>query len=136
VVNFTNLAATAKRLVEANGRTVTLYKENRDPDNAAEPWRGTSTAPDAGQGGDTQTGIVAFVPAGESGLGRLASDSGGGLQVQLDQVGLLAATTVPGVDVEVFDRMLDADGVHWKIVTREKLQPATTAVLWVLGLKR
>ena len=136
MVNFTNLAATAKRLVEANGRSVTLLKENRDPDNASEPWRGTGTAPVALQGGDTQTGIVAFVPASGSGFGRLASDSGGGLQVQLDQVGLLAATSVPGIDVEAFDRLLDADGTHWKIVTRGKLRPATTTVLWVLGLKR
>lgn len=135
MVDYTALAATAKRLVEANGRSVTLLKENRVPDVAGEPWRGTSTAPVAGQGGDTQPAIVAFVPAGGSGLGRLATDSAGGLQVQLDQVGLLAATTVPAIDVEKFDRVLDGT-VPWKIVTREKLQPSDTAVLWVLGLKR
>lgn len=133
MVNFTALAATAKRLVEANGRAVSLLKDNRDPDNPAQPWRGTSTAPSAPE--DTQAAIIAFVPAGGSGLGRLASDAAGTLLVQLDQVGLLAATTVDGIDVEKFDRVLD-DGTSWRIVTRAKLQPSTTAVLWVLGLKR
>ena len=135
MVNFTALAATAKRLVEANGRSVTLLKENRVPDNASEPWRGTSTEPAVLTGGDEQTALVAFVPASGSGFGRLASDNQAGLQVQFDQVGLLAASSLDGVDVEGFDRVLDGT-TSWKIVTRGKLQPATTPVLWVLGLKR
>lgn len=135
MVNYTALAATALRLVEANGRSVSLKRDNRTPDNAAQPWRGTSTAPDAGQGGATETAIMAFVPASGSGLGRIAANAEGQLAVAYDQVGLVAASSVPGVDLEAFDRVLDA-GVDWRIVTRELLQPSGTPLLWVLGLKR
>lgn len=135
MVDFTKAAATAQRLVEANGRSVSFLKDNRDPDNAAEPWRGTSTAPAGGQGGDTQTGIGCFVPASGSGLGRLVQDTTGQLVTAFEQVCLVAADSLPGIDLEGFDRVLDG-AVSWKIKARGQLKPATTPVLWVLGLKR
>ncbi len=135
MVNFTKLAATAKRLVEANGRSVSLIKDNRDPDNAAEPWRGTSTAPVGGQQGDTQAATAAFVPASGSGLGRLVQDATGQLATAFEQVCFVAADSVAGVDLEPFDRVVDG-AVSWKIVARGRLQPASTPLLWILGLKR
>lgn len=136
MADFTKAAATAKRLVEANGRSVSFVKDNRDPDNASEPWRGTSTAPDAGQGGDPgTTGIGCFVPASGSGLGRLVQDTTGQLVTAFEQVCLVAASSIDGVDLEEYDRVIDG-AISWKIKARGQLKPATTPILWVLGLKR
>lgn len=136
MVDYTALAATAKRLVEENGRTVTLRKANRTPDDAAEPWKGTSVAPNDPQLGDSESAIVAFVPASGSGLGRLVFDVTGQQVSRFDQVGLLAATTVPGIQVEDFDFIHDDDDSVWKIVEVGYLRPSTTGLLWVMGLKR
>lgn len=139
MVDFARAAATAKRLVEANGRTVDLFKVNRTPDNPAEPWRGVSGAPTVPEGGVIASVIMAFVPASGSGFGKLVTDAGGSLGVAFEQVGLLATDSLPaGVtpsDVEQADSV--RDGVDlWKIVTRGHLRPAATSVLFVLGLKR
>ena len=40
MADFVKLAATAQRLVEANGRAVDLFRVNRTPDDPARPWRG------------------------------------------------------------------------------------------------
>jgi hypothetical protein len=44
MVNYVRSAATAKRLIEENGRTVTLYRKVRTPLDVNKPWRGPSTA--------------------------------------------------------------------------------------------
>lgn len=140
MVDMVAAAATAKRLVEANGRAVTLFKVNRTPDNASEPWRGTSTPPNAPDGGlEIPDVIVAFVPASGGGFGKLVADAGGSLSVAFDQVGLMASDSLPTgttfEDVEQADTIRDGDDL-WKIVTRGHLRPASKSILFVLGLKR
>lgn len=139
MANFPKAAATAKKLIEANGRAVDLIRLNRTADDSAKPWRGTSTAPDAGEGGLEIPGvIVAMVPATGSGFGRLLADEGGSLKVAYEQVGLLATDSVVAAgftadDVEGCDLLRDGTKV-WKIVTRGHLRPADRSVLFVLGL--
>lgn len=45
MVNYVRIAATAKRLIEANGRTVTLIRKVRTPQDANMPWRGPNPNP-------------------------------------------------------------------------------------------
>lgn len=140
MADFVRAAATAKKLIEANGRAVTLFKLNRDPDDPSKPWRGTSTAPAVLSGGLQIADVkVAFVPASGSGFGKLVADAGGSLDVAFDQVGLLASDSLPtGVtpqDVEESDAVRDGSEI-WKIVTRGHLKPASKSVMFFLGLKR
>lgn len=135
MVNFTNAAATAKRLVEANGRSVSLVKHNRTPDSSSAPWRGSATTPASGTGGDPGTSVLACFVSDAGGLGREVRDLDGQLVTEFDQTCLVAATSAPGIDLEAYDRVLDG-GVSWKIVGRAQLKPASTSVLWVLALKR
>lgn len=136
MADFTRAAATAKRLVEANGRSVDLFKVNRTPADPTQPWRGVSGAPTVPEGGITATAIVSFVPATGSGMGKLVKDLTGSLVSAFDQVGLLASSSLPaGVNAEDFDSIRDGDDL-WKIVQRGHLKPASTSVLYVLGLKR
>jgi hypothetical protein len=44
MVNYVRSAATAKRLIEENGRTVTLYRKVRTPLDSDKPWRGPDTS--------------------------------------------------------------------------------------------
>lgn len=144
MVDFARAAATAKRLVEANGRPVTLYKANRDPDDAAKPWRGTSSAPAGSQDGLAIQGVrMAFVqPGGGLGglFGRLAANADGELRVNFEQVGLLASSSVTAAgfsasDVEKCDAVKDGDTV-WQVVARGELRPASGSLLFAVGLVR
>lgn len=142
--DFTRAAALAKRLIEASGRSVTLYKLDRTPDDPTKPWRGTDGPPSNAGGGKTIPAIAAFVPASGSGMGKMVADAGGSLSVAFDQVALLATGSIPaGVtpdDIEECDSMLDetAGGSEqvWKIVTRGHLRPASESIMFVLGVKR
>lgn len=140
MADLVKLAATAKRLVEANGRAVAAFKVNRDPDAPAEPWRGTSTTAAPGDGGlQIPNVLMAFVPATGGGFGKLLANGAGSLVVAFDQVGLLASASLPAgatpANVEECDALRDGDDL-WKIVTRGHLRPATTSLLFVLGLKK
>jgi len=138
-VTQTTLAATAKRLIEKHGRTVTLYRSERTPANASQPWRGVpqGTAPE-----DTMGPVaVAFVPPSGSGFGKALIDEEGQLTKAIDQVGLLAADSVAALspaptvtDPARYDRLVD--GVHaYRIVSVGTLAPGTVTMLYVLGLK-
>ena len=137
--DFEKLAATAKRLVEASGRLVTLYRQDRTPAVAGKPWRGPDAVPTPPDGLVLGPIRVAFVPASGSGFGKLLFDSEGTLAVKIDQVGLMATDSVVALsateaDVEKMDTLLD--GTHvLKIVTVGHLKPADTSLLFLLGLK-
>lgn len=140
MVDFTNAALVAKRLIEANGRNVTLLRRNRTPSNASQPWRGPADAIASGSGGASIGPVkVAFVPPGGSGLGKMLSDVDGTLARRADQVGLLSTNSVvaagfTAADVESCDAIRDGDRV-WKIVEVSHLKPADTSVMFALVLK-
>jgi len=136
MTDFAKAAATALRLVEANGRAVVLFKVNRDPDDPARPWEGVSGAPTVPEDGEIVPAIVAFVPATGGGFGKMIQDADGTLNVAFEQVGLLASSSMPpGSDPEEFDSIRDGADL-WKIVARGHLRPSTQSILFVLGLKR
>lgn len=135
MADFVKLAATAKRLVEKNGREVRLVKGNRTASDPAKPWRGSDAAPTPAKGGASVTAIACFVPASGDGLGRLVQDTTGALVSAFDQVALVASDSVAGVDLTGFDKVVDRDEL-WRIIVRGELRPAGTSLLWVLGLKR
>jgi hypothetical protein len=139
VPDFVKLAATAKRLIEQSGRAVTLYKQNREPADEAQPWRGPdmSVPPSSAEGGGRLSGVkAAFVPARGSGFGRDYVERQDDLSRNVEQVALIAATSLPaGTDLGAFDSMLDGSTV-WRIYFAAKLAPATTALCWELGVGR
>lgn len=139
MVDFVKAAATAKRLIEASGRTVELFKLNRTPANSAQPWRGNTNQPHDSKGGANIRLTMAFVPASGSGFGKLIQENGGSLAVAFDQVGLVASDSLPAgftpEDLEQADKVRDGSDV-WRIVTRGHLRPATKSLLFVFGLKR
>ena len=134
MADFVKLAATAKRLVEKNGREVQLVKRNRTSSDPAQPWRGNDGALSVAQGAASLTAIGCFVPASGSGLGRLVQDVTGRLVTAFEQVGLIASDSVADADLSGFDYVVDG-AVQWKIEARGELRPANKSLLWVMGLK-
>jgi hypothetical protein len=139
VPDYAKLAATAKRLIEQNGRPVTLYKANREPADPAQPWRGVDlgSAPTGADGGGRISNVkAAFVPVRGTSLGQDATEGPEGLQRDIEQSVLIAATSLPaGSDLSAYDTLLDG-GRIWRIYSIGKLAPGTTTLIWDLGVGR
>jgi len=131
VVDYANLAALAKTLIEANGRTVTLLKRNTTPTTPGAPWEGNTGAPSSGTGG----AIAVFVPARGTSFGADAVARENTLIDDIEQFALIASTSLPAnTDLNAYDTI--DDGTHiWKIVFAGELQPGATSLIWEIGVK-
>lgn len=138
MVNYVKLAATAQRLIEANGRDVTLYKKELTPAAAAKPWRGVpaSTAPESTMGPIK----IAFVPVGGSGLGYLLQDENGQVSKEITQEGLMAADSITALsppptelDPKLYSTVVDGSRA-FRIVKIGELKPGDTSLIFVVGL--
>jgi hypothetical protein len=127
VVDFERLAQTAKRLIEANGRVVTLVIRSRSAAIAAQPWAGGAT--------DTTTTVrAAFVPASSTGLGRSLQIDPGKFR-RLSQVLLVAGASLPSAfDPEKVTRVIDNDRTY-NVAVVDVLKPASTALLYSFGIE-
>lgn len=133
MVDFVNLANTAQRLIEANGRQVTFRRDDRAPADPGKPYEGPAPTVTPGDG-EELTPIMAFVPPSGAGLGilRMIDPT---LREQFDEVGLVAANSLPaGTELERFDSVLD-NGRPWRIGRVARLQPGTVPLLFAVGLK-
>lgn len=130
MVDYARLAATTKRLIDANGRTVSIVGDVTTPADAARPMLG----PDFSAGPSLAESVIAvFVPASGGGLGQLADVLGASLK-GFDQVALIAASSVTA-SIYSFDRIIDGTDT-WAIKKINVLQPADTGLLYELGLSR
>lgn len=130
MVNYVRLAAVAKRLIETNGRTVTLYRRSTTPADPTKPWRGADED-------DTETldVIGAFVGDTDTDLGQLLALAGGTLTGRSGKVLLVAADSAPAEDLESFNGVLDGD-VSWAIQSIETLAPGPVILMHQLRLQR
>jgi hypothetical protein len=126
VVDFARMAAVAQRLIEANGRTVTIVKHGKNPQDTDQPWRGSSEYPVA-----TVTGSAAFVAASDLGH-RVRDDQN---VKRADKVALFAAVNDGGHALEEFDVIEDGESV-WHIVGAQVLQPGSTRLLYLFEVQR
>lgn len=128
-INYTSILATAQRLINANGRTVSVIRLSRALDDAGKPWRGTAnprTTPDA-----TQSLKGVFVSAGSAtDLGFLTEVPE---TIALEHKFMITAA-VTGVELEDYDEVVD-DSKYYKIVRCQKLQPGDTALLYFFELE-
>lgn len=136
--NYTRLAATAKRLVEKNARSVTLFKAGRTPANASEPWKGPSTSvdPSGANAGATVTVLAAFVPKSGTDLGSASRDRLRDSVKDRTKIALIATTSLPAdTDLSQFDSIRDGNDV-WRIVGTDELKPSTTSLLWEIEVTK
>lgn len=122
MVDYANLATVAKRLIDENGRDVTLRKIDRGHANPAEPWR----APDIT---NIDVGPIkgVLVPFN-------ANDIDETLVRAEDKKALISAND-GGVNlIEEFDVLLDGSE-EWKIVNVKVINPGDTRVIYILQVR-
>lgn len=131
-VDFTQLAATAKALVDANGRDVTINRLDQAPDNPDKPWNGPT---DPGSNPDaTATVKGCFVSTDERVLGGITIDDD--LLKRTKEVCLVAPGTVsPPFDLMTANEIVDGT-VHKKVTFVQRLKPATVTLLYFMGVAR
>lgn len=123
MVDYTSLAATAKRLIEKNGRTVTITKMSQTPADPAKPHRARNAAADTSV---TPTAVV--VP--------FESEQVDGSNVMVDdKMVMVAQESVSGVDLESFDRLTDGSD-EYDIVKVKKVNPGPTSVVYMIQVRR
>lgn len=115
---FANLA---ERLINKHGRDVTLRKLSRVLEDADKPWRGTDVDPAVGYEFEHVVRAV-FTDYNE--------DEIDGDEVRRgDKRLLVAAKSVPGVDLLKADSLLD-EGSVYGIIRGNLLRPGTTEILY------
>lgn len=129
MADYSSAIATARRLIQAKGRTVTLQRLEDAPADPAKPWRGpaSATPPEA----TLALSVVQVQPSGANTLGLTIKD-----EELLRRLSAILIAEPAAEDVETYHRVVEADGSHWRIAFVEKLQPADDAVLYFIGVQR
>lgn len=135
MVNYVRAAATAKRLIEENGRTVVLYRKVRTPLDSNKPWRGPnpSTDPDANpttpDPAIVGTVTAVFYPIDEE-------DEKGGLLRRGEEKMMVAhdSLTVPE-DLEDIDHIVDGSYTY-KVVKACPIGPGSVRIAYEFIVKR
>lgn len=125
MVDYVSLAATAKRLIDANGRDVTLIKRDRIAADVDKPWRGGNAAP-------TSVGPLkgVIVPFG-------AEEIDGSLVRREDKKALIAANDDDSEMLEQFDVLIDGDPDDpWRIIEAEVINPGDVRVIYILQVRK
>ena len=123
MVDYTSLAATAQRLIEKNGRTVTITKMSQVAADPNKPHRARNPA--------TQTSVspkAVIVP-----FDREQVD-GSNVMVD-DKMVMVAQSSVTGVDLSSYDYVTDGSD-QYDIVKVSKIQPGDTSVVFMIQARR
>jgi len=122
-LNYTRLATTAERLIEENGRSVTLLKGGEVVSDPAKPWRDDSTT------GDLSLTVIGAI------VNYDYDEIDGDLIKRGDKRLLIAQNSVSANEIETFDRVLDG-GVDWKIQDTKVWEPGDTRIFYDLQLRK
>jgi hypothetical protein len=126
-VDYIKMAALARTLIGANGRSVTLRQLVTTPANPAKPWRG-STDPD-GAGAATTTVQAISVPPGSVRELGLQIDSPA--LVQSSSSIFIVAPPDPPQDLSVYTELID-DAKVYRIHRADELRPGEVTLLYFL----
>ncbi len=133
MVDYTRLANTAQRLIDKNGRAITIVKLSRVNDDPNFPWRGNETPRVSVN--DTISTIGVFVePYSLARFGFLSSDDE--LIKRAEQVVMVSGNGTSQKDLSLFDEIIDFDNTRWKIDRTNRLRPAENTLIYALGVKR
>lgn len=133
-INYVKLAATALKLINANGRSVSLSVSSRTPTDPTMPWRGTD---------GTATTITVKAVIYPFDFAEVAS--GGSKEAYSrdlihdnvrrgDMQAIVAASAIVGIDPLKADYMLDGT-ITWHVINVAAIQPGDTAVAYTFHLR-
>lgn len=124
-MDFARAVALAQRLINKNGRSVTIQRLDATAADSNKPWRGAGE-PTVAQEVPQK---AVFLPSSGTDLGGLVTDDE--LLKRAEQVCLVAGDT----DLTGFNIISD-DSIKWKIEWIQVLKPADVIVLYAIGVKR
>lgn len=125
--DYTALAAKAATLVQNSGRQITLVQYDDTLEDSNKPWRGPVNARTSPKS-TLQVYGVFVEPSSATKLGMSTEVSD--LLKRSKQVIIIASTA----DLSIYNEVLDSDNSRWKIVGMEKLKPASTTLLYFMGV--
>lgn len=123
-MNYTRALALAVRLIEKNGREVTFQTLSATPVDADKPWNGPA---EPTVSASKKSKAVFLAHTGSIELGKMFVDNE--LLKRVDEVALVAGSVV----ISDYHRVLDESKL-WRIDWIRELKPASTTVLYAVGL--
>lgn len=130
-LNYANFRALAERLIEENGRDVSLVRRDQDnPVDSAKPWRDS-----------TEAATITFIVKGVI-IDFDKEDFDGSLVRRGDKRVLISDQSVSdeggsaaNLIIEDYDSLLDAS-VLWKIVDVNLIEPGDTRIMYDLQVRK
>ena len=132
-MDYEKMAATTKRLIDKNGRLVTMFKLSAAIANPTKPWRGAAE--------QILTNEIATMAVFAIGNTAIPTESRGLAFDWVDKdllrmtrhVCMTSAIGLP--PLEDYKIMRDGAAKNWNIIWGQCLQPGSTRMLYVFGLK-
>lgn len=121
MVNYTRIASTAQRLINDNGRDVSLKRISRTPGDSNKPWRGPAAAE------ESFTVKAVVFPYEEK-------DVDGSI-VRLGDKRMYVAANALGQEMATMDAVEDG-GVRYRIVVANIIAPGAVSVVYEIQLRR
>lgn len=130
-LDYANFRLLAERLIEANGRDISLVRRDQgNPVDPAKPWRGSTEA-------DTATVVVKGIF-----IEFEKEDFDGSLVRRGDKRVLIADKSVideggaiPNLKIEDYDHILDG-ATRWKIITAELIEPGPLRIMFDIQVRQ
>ncbi len=130
-LDYTSFRLLAERLIESNGRSLSLVRRDQgNPTDPAKPWRGS-----------TEAAEVTVVVKGVF-IEFEKEDFDGTLVRRGDKRILIADKSVTdeggtssNLKIEDYDHILDA-GVRWKIMQAELIEPGSTRIMFDIHVRQ
>ena len=130
MVDYVSLQSLAERLIEHNGRDLSLVRRDQgNPIDPAKPWRGSTEAA-------TITVVVKGIV-----IDFEKEDFDGSLVRRGDKRILIAnksvtdESTASNLKIEDYDHILDG-GVRWKIITAMLIEPGPLRIMFDLQVRQ
>lgn len=130
-LNYANFRTLAERLIEENGRNITLVRRDQgNPVDSAKPWRDS-----------TEAATITFIVKGVI-IDFDKEDIDGSLVRRGDKRVLISDKSVSdeggsaaNLIIEDYDHILDA-GVRWKIKEVNLIEPGDTRIMYDLQIRQ
>ena len=123
--NYTRSAATAKRLIEANGRTVSLIRKVATPGDTDKPWRGPTSD------GDDEVGDVKAIVYPVN-----ARDVDGNNIRRGDEICIIAHTSLASPEDLRDIVFIEDGGRRFKVMNSEVIGPGDVVIVYSFQLRQ
>ena len=131
MVNYANLKSLAERLIETNGRTLTLVRRDQgNPSVSAKPWRGSTEAAEISF---TVKGV--FTEFEKEDFDGSLVRRGDKRVLIADQSVLDEGGSATPLTIEDYDHILDGT-IRYKILNAELIQPGPTRIFYEIHVRQ